>query len=207
MEAPHAARAGRREAARIRFPRRRSKSASRASRSARTIFRSGWARAAPARGTAREARPPLLLHARRQPRSHARASSSGRRDSRRCRRSSSIAAGSRTCCSRTNAELGVDGARRLPRARRSRSTPAKCIACRLARPDGTARDHRPLGRRRERPRRPAQAPARAGPAEHARRQRRVVAGQLAREDRRLVGRSGVAGARRRPGCAGRARST
>ena len=144
---------------------------------------------------ARKARPPLLLSARRQPRARPRGSSWGRRAFRRCRRFSSIAGASRTCC-----------------CSRTRSWASRCST--TARVESIALDatraHRvscPSARRR-RARLHArwvvdasgragllQASARPAPAEPARRQRRVVARRRAREDRRLVRRSGVAGAR------------
>ena len=59
-----------------------------------------------------------------------------------------------------------------------------------------ARDHGALvGRRRQRTRGLLEAAARTPSPEHARRQRLLVARQLARASRRLVGRPGVAGAR------------
>ena len=72
------------------------------------------ARAAPARGAARKARAALFLHRTATTATSRTGSSSARPISRRCRRFSSIAAGSRTCCfaeRRASASTVLDGCR------------------------------------------------------------------------------------------------
>ena len=145
-----------------------------------------------------------FFHARREPRHHASASSSGRRDFPPVPSFQLDRGRLENMLLRTNAELGVtvlDGCRvRIDRARR-RSGPHRVSLSRTRR---AATDHGALGRRRQRPGGAAQAAARARPPEHARRQRRMVA-RRARGSRSTTGRATRRGGRAcRRACAGRA---
>ena len=123
--------------------------------------------------TARKARAPVFFSARRQPRPRR----AGRA------RTAALSAGAvvparsrpaRELLLATDADDGRRGARRLPCSGESRWTGARASPHRSRRRRARATVYGALGRGRQRPRRAAEAAARAAPSEPARRQRRVV---------------------------------
>ena len=190
---------------RIRCPRRRSRSASRASRSARITFRSASSssRTCAAQqleklglryffphGDNRDITARVELGPPRFPPVPSFQLDRGRLEN--------YAAARRT------PTLGVDGARRLPRAGdRARRDGAHRVSLSRA-PTARAQVHGAVGRRRERPRGPAEAPARAG-ARRARTAPTPRGGASARASRSTTGRTTRRGRRAcRRACAGRA---
>ena len=207
-EAPASARARRREAHASGAAKRRSRSASRASRSARTTSGSvlGLEPHLRARQLEKLGLRYFFPHGDNRDLARARRARPAA-ISRRCRRSSSIAGGSRTICSRPIARAGVDGARRLRAcATITLGEPHHVIEFETA--DG-ARDRRgALDRRRQRPRRPDPAAARPDAPSDARAP--TPAGGASSTPRRASTtgrRSGVAGARADRASAGRAPTT
>ena len=164
-------------------------------RDRRPLFRPG-ARAGPAHGRApaAEIRHPLLLRRRPEPRPRGSATSSGRGASRASGATSSIAAGSRTSCSRRISARAATSSIAPSPPTSSLRRPASHRPLHAGR--RAAQRDLPLGRRRHRPARLPQGQVRPAPPEPAQGQRHVVARRQAAEARRLVGRRRLAGPRR-----------